>query len=47
MDICFEWANKNLEKMSKITKFEIILPKIIEKAKKIQKIILIMIEIGP
>ena len=37
----FEWANKNLEKMNKITKFVINLPKIMENAKKFQKIILI------
>ena len=34
------------KKQSKITKFVINLPKIIEKAKKFQEIILIMIEIG-
>ena len=43
----FEWANKSLEKMSKITKFVINLPKVTEKVNKFQKIILIMIEIGP
>ena len=43
----FEWANKNLKKMSKLTKFVTNLPKILEKEKKIQKLTLIMIEIGP
>ena len=43
------WANKDLKKnkMRKIRKFVIDLPKIMKKAKKFKKIILIMIEIGP
>ena len=41
----FEWANKNLEKMNKITNFVINLPKIMENAKKFQKIILISLKL--
>ena len=36
-----------LEKMNKITKFVVNLPKIMEKAKKFQNMTLIIIEIGP
>ena len=42
-DIIFYYLNKNLKKMSKINKFVINLPKIMEKA----KIILIITEMGP
>ena len=41
-----EWTNKHFKKLSKMTKFVINLPKIMRKEKKVQKIILIMIEIG-
>ena len=42
-----DWANKTLKKINKITKFVINLTKIMEKAKKFQEMILIIIEIGP
>lgn len=50
MTICirayfFELANKHVTKMSKIRKFIINLPKIIEKAENVQKMILITIKI--
>ena len=43
----FEWVNKNLKKMSKITKLEINIPKIMVKEKRFRKTILKVIEIGP
>lgn len=43
----FEWVNKNFKKMSKITKLEINIPKIMVKEKRFQKTILKVIEIGP
>lgn len=43
----FEWVNKNFKKMSKITKLEINIPKIMVKEKRFRKTILKVIEIGP
>lgn len=43
----FEWVNKNFKKMSKITKLEINIPKIMVKQKRFRKTILKVIEIGP
>ena len=43
----FEWVNKNFKKMSKITKLEINVPKIMVKEKRFRKTILKVIEIGP
>ena len=45
--VFFEWENKNLKNRSKTTNFVKNLPKIMEKVEKIQKMIVIMIEIGP
>ena len=45
--VFFEWESKNLKNISKIANFVKNLPKIMEKVKKIQKMILIMIEICP
>ena len=45
---CFlEGENENSKKMNKITKFVINLPEIMKKAKRLQEMTLIMIEIGP
>ena len=45
--VFFERENKNLKNISKIANFVKNLPKTMEKVKKIQKMILIMIEICP
>ena len=45
--LLFEWVNKNFKKMSKITKLEINIPKIMVKEKRFRKTILKVIEIGP